>query len=79
MFLKEESLKAWRKTASTKPCGPRCSIVSVGTVWWGNCILGITVGFSPQVDEDTSFDLSSLPVPSLAWREIFTFSDDGSV
>ena len=35
--------------------------------------------FSPQVDVDTYFDLSSLPVPSLAWREIFTFSDDGSV
>ena len=24
MFPKEESNKAWRKTASTKPCGPRC-------------------------------------------------------
>ena len=32
-----------------------------------------------QVDVDTSFDLSSLPVPSLAWCEIFTFYDDGSV
>ena len=31
-------------------------------------------GFSPQVDVDTSFDLSSLPVPSLAWREIFSRS-----
>ena len=79
MFLKEESHKDKRKTASTWPCGPRCSIVSVGTVWWWNCILGMTVGFSPQVNEDTSFDLSSSPVPSPAWREIFTFSDDGSV
>ena len=42
-------------------------------------ILGMTVGFSLQVDVDTYFDLSSLPVPSLAWREIFSFSDDGSV
>ena len=39
-----------------------------------NCILCMTVGFSPQVDVDTSFDLSSLPVPSLAWREIFSRS-----
>ena len=79
MFLKEESNKDRRKTASTKPCGPRCTVVSFGTVRWGNCILGKTVGFSPQVDVDTSFDLSSLLVPSLAWREIFSFSDDGGV
>ena len=33
--------------------------------------MGMTVGFTPRVDVDTSFDLSSLFVPSLAWREIF--------
>ena len=39
----------------------------------------MTMWFAPEVDVNTSFDLSSLPVPSPAWREIFTFSDDGSV